>query len=1081
MKTLICEKENMNNLHTNVIRCWRSIEETTPPIIETISYPPTVAYIVKEVLGDKEIQWLKPSSPKNNGEYTYYYTVFLGAIPLDKAINKIKTLFNITTEQYTENFDANKRTCLASFVLNDRGKYDQGQIDIPDYLISIAARIKYGHNYDNKENYAEIRNKIHQKIKDLIENVVLSPEKLITITELREMTENIFDLIDWGDIMSAKLHSNHAIIYQHKIKTPKIEKDNPEEEEEEKNNDDSFKNFFNSYFLTDFKKIELDLQENKHHSTIDKYLSLHTPTKKDVRKGNYYQSTMIPENIPYARWPSKGNSSLVLAQTLAVKESLATKDIFSINGPPGTGKTTLLKDIIANIIFQKADSIAKLTKPEEFFTDENFGFSSSGYNYKGWLVNENFLDLITVVASSNNEAVKNITKELPFGIDEKWNVDYFKKEAEGIFNNKNAVGLFSTALGNNNNKSIFFNKFWKSEAVDKDKKKVKIDSFKNTLQDSNYSRQDWYEAKNNLKNKIAEYKDIIADLAELNSMLSQEQDLKQKIDQLQLTFDDLQINLNKITGKIRVLTNNLNYFLTNMEHQKSLIDLEFKNKPSTLEILLCLLSWKFPLKEWRSSLDILKSQIFNILKKHSDISLEIADHDLTKDNLEQDLSDITRQLSPLLERYEKMIILKEKYHGIFSSEGMDLPDDAFWQQDEELLQSLSPWLFAALQQIRVELFILSNELIKCTIFINKVKLTQNLNIMNMMMLYGNLPSDMRKHATHIWNSFALVVPVISTTFASVSSLFKDLGSKQISYLLIDEAGQSSPHKALGAIWRSNKVIVVGDPLQIEPVETLPEEIGEQIMKINNIEIKYNPLSSSVQSFADCCNEIGTYITNSCSKTWVGSPLRIHRRCDDPMFKIANQISYDNLMIHKTNNKPSSLQNIFSKSLWIDIQDTHALNKWIKEEGELVLEIVNKIIISEQALPSLFIISPFRDVARQARALLRNKMNLPRKISDDEKEEWLKKSIGTVHTFQGKEAQMVIIILGCDEQSKGAVNWASYKPNILNVALTRAKNLVFIIGNSKIWGQKNYFDVLYNNITLINRDDFSQGQQTSWKI
>ena len=69
-------------------------------------------------------------------------------------------------------------------------------------------------------------------------------------------------------------------------------------------------------------------------------------------------------------------------------------------------------------------------------------------------------------------------------------------------------------------------------------------------------------------------------------------------------------------------------------------------------------------------------------------------------------------------------------------------------------------------------------------------------------------------------------------------------------------------------------------------------------KINNIEIKYNPLSSSVQSFADCCNEIGTYITNSCSKTWVGSPLRIHRRCDNPMFKIANQISYDNLMIHK---------------------------------------------------------------------------------------------------------------------------------------------------------------------------------------
>lgn len=27
--------------------------------------------------------------------------------------------------------------------------------------------------------------------------------------------------------------------------------------------------------------------------------------------------------------------------------------IFSVNGPPGTGKTTLLKDVFANIIFEK--------------------------------------------------------------------------------------------------------------------------------------------------------------------------------------------------------------------------------------------------------------------------------------------------------------------------------------------------------------------------------------------------------------------------------------------------------------------------------------------------------------------------------------------------------------------------------------------------------------------------------------------------------------------------------------------------------------------------------------------------------
>ncbi|MBD5564140.1 helicase [Clostridium botulinum] len=67
---------------------------------------------------------------------------------------------------------------------------------------------------------------------------------------------------------------------------------------------------------------------------------------------------------------------------------------------------------------------------------------------------------------------------------------------------------------------------------------------------------------------------------------------------------------------------------------------------------------------------------------------------------------------------------------------------------------------------------------------------------------------------------------------------------------------------------------------------------------------------------------------------------------------------------------------------------------------------------------------------------------------------MKKSIGTVHTFQGKETPIVIICLGVDEDHEGAANWASNSPNILNVAVTRAKNRVIIVG--KIVGDKEYF-------------------------
>lgn len=62
-------------------------------------------------------------------------------------------------------------------------------------------------------------------------------------------------------------------------------------------------------------------------------------------------------------------------------------------------------------------------------------------------------------------------------------------------------------------------------------------------------------------------------------------------------------------------------------------------------------------------------------------------------------------------------------------------------------------------------------------------------------------------------------------------------------------------------------------------------------------------------------------------------------------------------------------------------------------------------------------------------------------------------MGTVHTFQGKEAKIVYLILGADEASRGAAGWAVSEPNIMNVAATRAKEEFYIIGDK----------ALYNNL------------------
>lgn len=72
--------------------------------------------------------------------------------------------------------------------------------------------------------------------------------------------------------------------------------------------------------------------------------------------------------------------------------------------------------------------------------------------------------------------------------------------------------------------------------------------------------------------------------------------------------------------------------------------------------------------------------------------------------------------------------------------------------------------------------------------------------------------------------------------------------------------------------------------------------------------------------------------------------------------------------------------------------------------------------------------------------------------------WCKQRIGTVHTFQGKEEDMVWLVLGCDMKTRGAAQWAAGKPNLLNVALTRAKFRFFMIGDGELWGRLPYFNL-----------------------
>lgn len=71
--------------------------------------------------------------------------------------------------------------------------------------------------------------------------------------------------------------------------------------------------------------------------------------------------------------------------------------------------------------------------------------------------------------------------------------------------------------------------------------------------------------------------------------------------------------------------------------------------------------------------------------------------------------------------------------------------------------------------------------------------------------------------------------------------------------------------------------------------------------------------------------------------------------------------------------------------------------------------------------------------------------------------------GTVHTTQGKEASIVIFVLGGNIERPGARAWAASRPNLLNVAVSRAKQRLYVIGNREQWQKQRYFSTLANGL------------------
>ncbi|TDM01647.1 ATPase [Macrococcus hajekii] len=828
---------------------------------------------------------------------------------------------------------------------------------------------------------------------------------------------------------------------------------------------------FNSFFIQDIEKAR-----NSPNQTLKYYIEGKNENERINVDENrqYIESILSPDYLPDGRWPSLVEHRLSLMQQVAVNQIIQSDNpISSVNGPPGTGKTTLLKDIFAHLVVERAKVITNYSSPYKAFTKVKVNPMDQ---HDIPVIDSALTHFKMVVSSSNNGAVENISKDLPkiseiirpleipenpteeelIKLNFEQELHKYTKELSDLSSisseliNEESWGLFSGVFGRTNNINKVVDILIESNENNTDTNK--LTAILNKLSRSTNIYNEFLKQKSDFQQTLdkitAIKKDINEDKQTYVSLNRRINDIK-ILNSKYLDSLNKQQNIIQTINSLKTDSKHLNQRLHNLQERIDTLEIliiseESKQKNNFLKSLFGRQKniTNNPLIEDRNSLLLEKKSLLTEIDE-LEKSLIINEDSLMQNEIEID--QLQKESNEADQLTKQIAVIKNKYI---------IPDESFWADDNyDERQCSLPWVTDELQHYRGLLFVQAMILHQTILIANHSKvLTILKDFKNRRSYLDTAPLKVE----NAWNLIHLIFPVISTTFASFGNMYRTMPKDFIDYLFIDEAGQAVPQAAVGALYRSKKAIVVGDPIQIEPVVTIDDYLLQLIRKTYQLPETIIDKDVSVQTLADLSNPYGYYKENEENKVWNGIPLWVHRRCLNPMFTIANEIAYEGKMV-----LPSYFDTS-GKVKWIDEKGSAVSKQYVKEQGDKLVELLIEDWKNTESLPNVYIISPFSEVKDKLKIKVQTELNKHLNIDKKIIKSWVKESIGTVHTFQGKEADKVYFVTGTDETQNGAINWSCSKPNLINVAVTRAKKEFYIIGDKSRISHLPYYKTINQN-------------------
>lgn len=257
-------------------------------------------------------------------------------------------------------------------------------------------------------------------------------------------------------------------------------------------------------------------------------------------------------------------------------------------------------------------------------------------------------------------------------------------------------------------------------------------------------------------------------------------------------------------------------------------------------------------------------------------------------------------------------------------------------------------------------------------------------------------------------------------------------------VIFDEASQCDIASALPLLYRAKRAAVIGDPKQLSHISGLPKGQDQKLLEKYKLLGDYPHWAYSYNSLFDLASgyAAGEDIVS----------LRDHHRSHADIIEFSNEFFYESRLRVATRYnllcrpaaEPAGVRWINVSGQTIRPSTGGAFNR---EEAKAVVAELRRLVIERGYQGSVGVVSPFRAQANLIREMALSDQSLAEELA---RHEFLS---DTVHKFQGDERDLMIFSPVVSKGiSPGAIGFLKNNGNLFNVAITRARAMLLVVGD-----------------------------------